>query len=85
MSTVMQFPALRDTSPQAHAATPPTQRVQQDDSPQEDATFSREQIREFQADDAAAMGTIAKIMTTLFTYTVVIMSVVILWTFAVVS
>lgn len=47
--------------------------------------FSREEIQGFRADDAVAGATIARIMTALFTYTVIIMTVVILWTYTVVS
>ena len=90
MSTIVQYSSLRDSAPIATVTKPQAQRVPHaakatTDSVHEDAVFSKQQIREFHADDAAAMGTIARIMTALFTYTVVIMSVVILWTFAVVS
>ena len=42
--------------------------------------FSDEELEQFKAGDALAGRTIGKIMATLFTYTVIIMSVVILWT-----
>ena len=53
--------------------------------PAEAAEFSTRQIEEFRADDAAAGAAIARIMTTLFSYSVVIMLVVIFWTFRVVN
>ena len=42
--------------------------------------FSDEELEQFQSDDAAAGRTIGKMLATLFTYTVIIMSVVIWWT-----
>ena len=47
--------------------------------------FSVEELEQFQKDDAAAGAAIARIMSTLFTYTVIIMCVVIYWTFLVVE
>lgn len=42
--------------------------------------FSREEIRQFDSDDAEAGRRIGKILTTLFVYTLLAMSVVIWWT-----
>ncbi len=44
------------------------------------ALFSREELQEFAADDIAAGRTIGKILAALFIYTVIAMSVAILWT-----
>lgn len=43
--------------------------------------FTREELRQFAADDAEAGGRIGKILASLFIYTVVAMSVVIWWSF----
>ena len=42
--------------------------------------FSRQEIRQFDSDDAEAGRRIGKILTTLFVYTLIAMSVVIWWT-----
>jgi hypothetical protein len=87
MSIAVDFPALRETH------TPVRREVREpvafpvepivEEAP--DAIFTAAEIQQFHADDAAAVGTIARIMTTLFTYTVIIMGVVIYWTLSVVN
>ena len=47
----------------------------------EQSLFSREELREFAADDATAGRNIGKILSALFIYTVIAMSVAIWWTF----
>ena len=47
----------------------------------EQAFFSRDELRQFSADDAQAGRTIGKILSALFIYTVIAMSVAIWWTF----
>ena len=86
MSTAIQFPALRDASPlPAERVEPAAVRQVPVETIEADSVFTREQIRQFRADDGAAIGTIAKIMTTLFTYTVIIMTGVLLWTISAVA
>ena len=53
------------------------------DLPQDDeqSLFSREELREFEADDIQIMSRIGMILSALFDYTVVVMAVAIWWTF----
>ena len=46
----------------------------------EQALFSRDELRQFAADDTAAGRSIGKILSALFIYTLIAMSVVIWWT-----
>ena len=55
----------------------PASEFGQDD---EQALFSRDELRQFAADDAAAGRSIVKILSALFIYTLIAMSVVIWWT-----
>ena len=50
----------------------------QDEAP---SLFSREELRQFAADDAEAGRRIGKILTALFIYTIVAMSIAIWWSF----
>ena len=89
MSTALEFPGLRQhpaapLKKKRVAQAPPATQAPAVDEAEESSLFSREQIRQFREEDGAAMGTIAKIMTSLFAYTVVIMTVVTLWTISVV-
>ncbi len=43
--------------------------------------FSRRELREFAAEDAQAGRAIGKILVTLFIYTIVAMTIVIIWTY----
>ncbi len=56
----------------------PANDLRQDDEP---SLFSREELRQFAADDADAGRSIGKILSALFIYTLIAMSVVIWWTF----
>ena len=56
----------------------PASEFSQDD---EQALFSRDELRQFAADDADAGRSIGKILSALFIYTLIAMSVVIWWTF----
>ena len=47
--------------------------------------FSREEIRQFDSDDAEAGRRIGKILTTLFVYTLIAMSIVIWWSVSVIN
>jgi hypothetical protein len=47
--------------------------------------FSREEIRQFDLDDVEAGRRIGKILTTLFVYTLVAMSIVIWWSLSVIN
>lgn len=47
----------------------------------EQSLFSREELTQFEADDIQIMSRIGKILSALFVYTVVVMSVAIWWTF----
>jgi len=47
--------------------------------------FSREEIRGFDSDDAEAGRRIGKILTTLFVYTLIAMSIVIWWSLSVIN
>ena len=47
--------------------------------------FSREEIRQFDSDDAEAGRRIGKILTTLFVYTLIAMTVVIWWSISVIN
>lgn len=47
--------------------------------------FSREEIRQFDVDDVEAGRRIGKILTTLFVYTLVAMSIVIWWSLSVIE
>lgn len=47
----------------------------------EQALFSREELSHFEADDVQIMSRIGKILSALFIYTIVVMSVAIWWTF----
>ena len=64
-------------------ASPTTRSSLANDLPQEvePSLFSREELREFAADDAAAGRRIGMILTALFIYTLIAMSVAIWWTF----
>ena len=55
----------------------PASESSQDD---EQALFSRDELRQFAADDAAAGRSIGKILSALFIYTLIAMVVVIWWT-----
>ena len=55
----------------------PESRVRQDDGA---SLFSRDEIRQFAADDAEAGRRIGKILSALFIYTLLAMSVAIWWT-----
>jgi len=46
--------------------------------------FTREELREFESDDAEAGRRIGKILTTLFVYTLIAMTVVIWWSLQVI-
>ena len=54
-------------------------------SPAEVELFSRRELDQFARDDEEAGRRIGKILATLFIYTVVAMSVVVVWTFQVVQ
>ena len=56
-----------------------------DHSPTLDELFSKQELNQFARDDEEAGRRIGKILATLFIYTVIAMSVVILWTFQVVQ
>lgn len=47
----------------------------------EQSLFSREELTQFEADDIQIMSRIGMILSALFIYTVVVMSVAIWWTF----
>lgn len=47
--------------------------------------FTREEIRQFEADDVEAGRNIGKILASLFVYTLIAMSIVTWWTFKVVQ
>lgn len=47
--------------------------------------FSREELRQFESDDAEAGRRIGKILTSLFVYTLIAMSVVIWWSLQVIK
>lgn len=57
--------------------TQPDSQFQNDES----SLFTREELRQFAADDAEAGGRIGKILSALFIYTLVAMSIVTWWTF----
>ncbi len=46
----------------------------------EQALFSREELTQFEADDVQIMSRIGKILSALFVYTIIAMSVAIWWT-----
>jgi hypothetical protein len=54
-------------------------------SPATEPLFSRADVRQFDSDDAEAMRRIGKILTTLFIYTLVAMSIVIWWSLSVIN
>ena len=57
--------------------TPETSSRKQDD---DQSLFSREELTQFEADDIQIMSRIGKILSALFVYTVIAMSVAIWWT-----
>ena len=61
--------------PEAGASESPLENSQESEP-----LFSREELRQFDSDDAEAGRRIGKILTTLFVYTLVAMSIVIWWT-----
>lgn len=80
------------------ATAPPLDRPVQSSTPVSDPTFEPDQApeaevelftpaerRQFEADDEEAARNIGKILTTLFVYTLIAMSVVTWWTFGVVD
>lgn len=50
-----------------------------------ESRFSREELRQFEADDVEAGRRIGKILTSLFVYTLIAMSVVIWWSLQVIK
>lgn len=46
-----------------------------------EVTFTKDELAQFESDDRTAGSTIAKILSMLFVYTVVAMSIVVWWTF----
>ena len=56
------------------------ERPEVENKPESEPLFSREELRQFESDDAEAGRRIGKILTTLFVYTLVAMSIVIWWT-----
>jgi hypothetical protein len=67
------------------SATFPTNPAAYPGTSEEPTLFSREELQQFAADDAAAGARIGKILGALFIYTLVVMSVAIWWTYRIVG
>ena len=75
----LALPATHRTSDASPTTrTRPANDLGPDDEP---SLFSREELREFAVDDAAAGRSIGKILSALFIYTLLAMSVATWWTF----
>lgn len=62
-----------------------TSDASQQNQDDEQSLFSREELRQFEADDAEAGRRIGKILSALFVYTLIAMSVATWWTFRIVG